>query len=125
MYSYIVHDNILTILCKVSTTEATTQAIEPRPGCIAKALAIVGNKWTALILKELTDGPKRFCDFEAALKGISPRTLSQRLDDLEANNAIDKKPYSKTPPRMEYSLTKKGADLIPVLRQMADWGTKY
>jgi DNA-binding HxlR family transcriptional regulator len=94
------------------------QQIEPKVGCIASAMGIVGNKWTALILRDLFSGSKRFGH-------INPRTLSQRLDDLEAYGIITKKAFSEVPPRIEYTLTQKGEDLLPILEQMATWGTKY
>jgi DNA-binding HxlR family transcriptional regulator len=99
--------------------------IEKRPGCVAKALAIVGNKWTALIVKELSDGCARFSSLEAALPGISPRTLSQRLDEMELKKLITKQAFAEVPPRVEYTLTSKGRDLLPILESMAAWGDKY
>lgn len=99
--------------------------IEKRPGCVAAALAIVGNKWTALIVKELSEGCARFSGLQAALPGISPRTLSQRLDEMEHCGLITKKTYAEVPPRVEYTLTAKGRDLLPILESMADWGAKY
>jgi len=100
-------------------------SIEPWDGCVASTLKIVGNKWTALILRDFADGPKRFSELERSLKHISPRTLSQRLDDLEGYGIIKKRSFSEVPPRIEYSLTSKGLDLVPVLKQMAEWGTKH
>jgi DNA-binding HxlR family transcriptional regulator len=102
-----------------------SQILEDRPGCIAAALCILGNKWTALMLKELYDGPRRFSALEQAVAGISPRTLSQRLDELEAAKIITKKSFAEVPPRVEYTLTKKGSDLMPILKSMAAWGDKY
>lgn len=99
--------------------------IEPKTGCIASAMEIIGSKWTALILRDLFSGPKRFTELEKSVGKINPRTLSQRLDDLEAHGIIVKKSFAEVPPRAEYSLTKKGEDLLPILRQMAQWGTKY
>src|SRR5579883_3312114 len=99
--------------------------IEDEEGCVARALQVLGNKWTALILRDLSDGPRRFTELERSLIGISPRTLSQRLDDLENYKVITKKAYAETPPRIEYALTPKGRDFIPVLKQMATWGTKH
>lgn len=106
-------------------TKATNRKIEPREGCIACAANILGSKWTALILRDLSGGPKRFKDFEASLPGISPRTLSQRLDELEAEGVVSKKSFAEVPPRIEYTLTEKGYDLLPILKQMAAWGSKY
>jgi DNA-binding HxlR family transcriptional regulator len=99
--------------------------IEKHPGCVAEALSIVGNKWTALIVMELANGPRRFSALQNRLANISPRTLSQRLDDLEQKGIITKKCFAEVPPRVEYTLTKKGKDLTPVLKSMAAWGDKY
>jgi DNA-binding HxlR family transcriptional regulator len=104
---------------------SVAQPIEPKIGCIASAMEIIGNKWTALILRDLFSGPKRFCELEKSVGRINPRTLSQRLDDLEAHGILTRRSFAEVPPRTEYSLTKKGEDLLPVLRQMAAWGTKY
>jgi DNA-binding HxlR family transcriptional regulator len=101
------------------------ERLERRAGCIASAMQIIGNKWTALILRDLASGPKRFGELEKSVSGVNPRTLSQRLDDLEAHGIVTKTSYAEMPPRIEYALTSKGHDLIPVLRQMADWGDKY
>jgi DNA-binding HxlR family transcriptional regulator len=99
--------------------------IEERPGCVAEALLILGNKWTALIVMELSKGCGRFSTLEQSLNGISPRTLSQRLDDLEQRKLITKKSFAEVPPRVEYTLTKKGEDLMPILKSMAAWGDRY
>ncbi|PIZ62263.1 MarR family transcriptional regulator [Candidatus Saccharibacteria bacterium CG_4_10_14_0_2_um_filter_52_9] len=88
-------------------------------------MQIIGNKWTALILRDLFAGPKRFCELEKTVGNINPRTLSQRLDDLEAHGVITKASFAEVPPRTEYTLTEKGEDLRPILKQMASWGTKY
>lgn len=106
-------------------TQYDSEPLEPRIGCVAAAMEIMGAKWTSLILKELHSGPKRFCEFEEAIPKLNPRTLSQRLDDLESHGIISKERFNEVPPRIEYSLTVKGQDLIPVLRAMAAWGDKY
>jgi DNA-binding HxlR family transcriptional regulator len=108
-----------------STATLPTGKLETKEGCIASAMKIIGNKWTALLLRDLYDGPKRFGELERSLTGISPRTLSQRLDDLEYCNIIVKQAFHETPPHTEYDLTDKGRDLVPVLQQMAAWGKKY
>lgn len=106
-------------------TQYDSEPLEPRIGCVAAAMEIMGAKWTSLILKELHSGPKRFCEFEEAIPKLNPRTLSQRLDDLESHGIISKERFNEVPPRIEYSLTVKGQDIIPVLRAMAAWGDKY
>jgi DNA-binding HxlR family transcriptional regulator len=102
-----------------------TTSLEPKVGCIASAMEIIGNKWTALILRDLANGPKRFSELEKSVGSINPRTLSQRLDDLEHHHIVTKRSYAEVPPRIEYTLTDKGADLVPVLEAMASWGNKY
>lgn len=99
--------------------------LEPRLGCIAAALRVIGQKWTALLIRDLCEGPKRFSELERSVEGINPRTLSQRLETLEHYGIVTKKTYAEVPPRTEYTLTSKGEDIIPILQQMAAWGDKY
>ena len=106
-------------------SNSITSSIEPKSGCIASAMQIVGNKWTALILRELFKGPKRFCELEKSVGNINPRTLSQRLDDLEEKGIITKQCFAEVPPRCDYTLTPKGEDLLPIIKEMSAWGTKY
>ena len=103
----------------------TITSLEPKAGCIASAMEIIGNKWTALILRDLAGGSKGFCSLEKSVGNINPRTLSNRLDVLETGGVITKHSFTQTPQRIEYSLTKKGQALIPILEQMAIFGTKY
>jgi len=100
-------------------------ALEPKIGCIASAMEIIGSKWTALILRDIAAGPRRFSELEKSVGSINPRTLSQRLDDLERHAIITKQSFGEVPPRTEYTLTRKGQDLIPVLEAMGAWGNKY
>lgn len=108
----------------MNSTSDTTR-LEPHIGCIASAMEIIGNKWTALILRDLAGGEKRFLELQKSVGSINPRTLSQRLDDLEKQQIITRRTFNEVPPRCEYALTDKGRDLIPVLLQMAAWGEKY
>ncbi len=99
---------------------------ESKPGCIKAALEIIGDKWSPLILKELAEnGTLRFSDLNAKVTGISPRTLAQRLEHLQAEGIMTKKEYCPHPPRCKYSLSAKGRDLVSVLQAMAVWGEKY
>lgn len=99
--------------------------IENRPGCIEASLKILGDKWSPLLLGHLVEGEKTFSELSADLPGISPRTLSSRLDNLEAENIVVRNKYCDHPPRFKYALTEKGSDLRSILTQMADWGSKY
>lgn len=102
-----------------------SKQIEKRPGCIQKAVEILGDQWTALILLELSREQATFSELEIALDGISPRTLSQRLTKLDSHEIIAKHMYCQHPPRYRYQITEKGKELESVLRKMADWGAKY
>jgi DNA-binding HxlR family transcriptional regulator len=113
-------------MAHVSTPSAhTTPVIEKRPGCIAAALNILGDKWSPLLLRQLIDTPMTFGELETELEGISPRTLSARLDKLVEHEIIAKKLYCEHPPRYQYVLTGKGKELQNILQAMADWGNKY
>lgn len=105
----------------METLSRSTQS----PTCIVHALSVLGDKWTPLLVKELTVCPKTFGDLETALMGISPRTLSQRLNKLVADGIVTKILYCEHPPRYNYSLTQKGADLQNIIIDMANWSHKY
>lgn len=109
----------------MNNTYIATSPLEPKVGCIFGAAQIIGNKWTAQILRDLMDGPKRFCELERSVGTINPRTLSQRLEDLLTHGIVTKQTFAEMPPRCEYTLTCKGYDLLPILQQMAAWGDKY
>lgn len=78
-----------------------------------------------LIVRDLMGGRARFCELERSLKGISPRTLSLRLRELEAQGIVDRHTYAEVPPRVEYRLTDKGRALVPVVNAMRSFGIKW
>lgn len=92
---------------------------------VEKTLNIIGKKWAVLIIRDLLGGTKRFGQLLGSLKGISPRTLSARLNDLEKNGVLSKKVFPQVPLRVEYSLTKRGKDLHSILDQMRKWGSSH
>ena len=104
---------------------APVKKLERREGCIAAALAILGDKWSPLLLGRLIDGAKCFGELETALPGISPRTLSARLEKLQEHDIVVKSLYCEHPPRYRYELTQKGRELQNILKAMGDWGDKY
>jgi DNA-binding HxlR family transcriptional regulator len=92
-------------------------------GCAVAATAeIVATKWTPLIVHDLSEGPRRFMELEHACPGISPRTLSERLDMLERQDVLIRRSYPESPPRVEYELTTKGRALLPIIREMRKFG---
>jgi DNA-binding HxlR family transcriptional regulator len=93
---------------------------------VARALDVVGERWTLLVLRDLfRKGPLRFQQFEALLPGIAPTTLSARLKTLEAHGVIETRLYAPHPPRYEYALTEKGRALEPVLKALYGWGKAH
>ncbi len=92
---------------------------------IEKTLSIIGGKWTLLILRDLSNGTQRFGQLQKSLKGISPKTLSSRLQELEKEGIVAKKVYPEVPPRVEYSLTSRGESLRNVLIALIEWGAEH
>jgi DNA-binding HxlR family transcriptional regulator len=89
---------------------------------VACCAEIIGAKWTALILHDLSEGPRRFSELEHSCSGISPRTLSERLRWLEQESIVVRRSYNETPPRVEYELTGKGEALLPIIAEMRRYG---
>ena len=91
---------------------------------IAKALAVVGDRWTLLLMRDLANKVNRFDELQAST-GMSTHLLSVRLKRLEADGVIERRAYCQKPLRCEYHLTTKGEDLAPVLSQLKAWGNKW
>ena len=89
---------------------------------VEKTLNIIGKKWAVLIIRDLLGGKKRFGQLLTSLSGISPRTLSARLDELENKKIVKRAVFSEVPLRVEYSLTRRGRELHFILDQMSKWG---
>lgn len=92
---------------------------------VLKTADIISGKWTLLVLRDLSVGINRFSALERSLSGISPKTLSERLKTLEKAGIITRKSYAEVPPRVEYSLTEMGRDLIPLIDHMREYGAKW
>jgi DNA-binding HxlR family transcriptional regulator len=92
---------------------------------IQKALDVLGGKWTFLLIKELFDAPKRFGELRKALLGVSPKTLSDRLKELEEKDVVTRTAYATIPPTVIYALTEKGHSLKPLIMEMKLWGAKW
>ncbi len=89
---------------------------------VAATAEIIGAKWTALLVHDLSEGPRRFSELERSCLGISPRTLAERLRALEADGFLERHSYPETPPRVEYQLTEKGESLLPIIDAMRAFG---
>lgn len=93
---------------------------------VARALDIIGERWTLLILRDLMlEGPRKFQDLQRSLSAISPNTLSARLKTLEEAGVIERQFYDQHPPRAEYVLTAKGEALRPTLKALREWGERH
>ncbi len=92
---------------------------------LAEALAVVGDRWTLLVVAALLDGPRRFGELEAGVPGIAPNVLTQRLRQLERDGLVIAQPYSRRPPRFLYELTDSGRELAAPLRLLAGWGAAH
>jgi len=89
-------------------------------------LAIIGGKWKMLILWHLgREGTKRFGELKSLIPDITPRMLVNQLRELEEDLIVNRKVYPVVPPKVEYSLTKEGESLMPILTAMYDWGKNY
>jgi DNA-binding HxlR family transcriptional regulator len=103
-------------------TEGETAPTAPAAGALGEAVALVGDRWTLLVVHALLDGPKRFNDLLAALPGLAPNILTRRLRHLEREGVLVATPYSRRPPRFVYVLTASGRELAGALRLLAQWG---
>jgi DNA-binding HxlR family transcriptional regulator len=88
-------------------------------------LELIGTKWSISILRELFRGNQRTHELLEALPGISTKTLTVRLRELEKHGLINRKVYAEIPPRVEYSLTEKGLELQPVLVALKQVGEQW
>lgn len=91
---------------------------------VARALAVVGDPWTLMVVREAFLGTRRFDEFQDYLE-ISPHLLSDRLGKLVENGVMRRRRYCERPARYEYRLTDKGRDLYPVILTLAGWGDRW
>ncbi len=88
------------------------------------AMGVIGQRWTGLIIFQLIDGPKRFCNLESSM-GVSGRVLSERLKSLEAEGIVEREVYPETPVRIEYKLTEKGRAIEPFMKELQKWAEEW
>ncbi len=91
-----------------------------------KVLQMLSRKWTLLILSLLVRGQSlRYTELNDRLEGVSPKTLTERLRELEKEGIILRKMFSEIPPRVEYSLSEKGCELAASLQHVLKWAEKW
>ena len=109
---------------RVTEQAQPTSTAAARPSPLQVALNRVGDRWCLLVVESLLGGPLRFNDLQAALPGIAPNILSDRLKRLERERVLLARPYSERPIRLSYELTAEGGELAGALRLLADWGAR-
>ena len=117
---------------RVQSAQASAQADVRDESCreglcpkYQKAMALLGKRWTGLVLRVLLDGPSRFGDFLARIDGISDPILSERLKELECQGLVQRRVLPETPVRVEYALTPKGDGLREILLSLHKWAETW
>jgi DNA-binding HxlR family transcriptional regulator len=91
---------------------------------VAAAAELLGDAWTLLLVRDLAHGPRRFKELEAST-GISPRVLTDRLRALVERGVMTRRMYAEIPPRVEYELTEKGRDALPIIDALRAYGERW
>jgi DNA-binding HxlR family transcriptional regulator len=94
--------------------------------CAVKLTAsIIGGKWKPSLLFHLEGRTRRFCELKRLIPGLTKKMLTQHLRELERDGIVHRKVFAEVPPRVEYSLTRHGESLKPILKLMSAWGTRH
>ncbi|SHG24416.1 transcriptional regulator, HxlR family [Streptoalloteichus hindustanus] len=88
------------------------------------AIDVMGGKWKALILWELSEGPLRFGELRRRMHGISERVLIVQVREMETAGLLHREQFNQVPPRVEYSLTEFGRSLLEAMMPLAEWGER-
>jgi DNA-binding HxlR family transcriptional regulator len=91
---------------------------------VAAAVAVLGDAWTLLLVRDLADEPRRFTALQAST-GISPRVLTDRLHKMMDEGLVTRHIYAEIPPRVEYALTQKGRDAVAVVAALRAYGERW
>lgn len=89
---------------------------------VEATLEVIGGKWKGVILYHLCSGVKRYNQLSRLLPKVTQRMLTRQLRDLEDDGLVSRKVYPQVPPKVEYSLTKKGETLTPIIMALKNWG---
>src|SRR5260370_30359645 len=109
------------IQCETGSTMAKRPELCP----VETTARVVGGRWKAAVLEQLFQSGKRFSALKRAIAGITQRTLSQQLRDLQSTGIIERTVYADTPPRVVYTVTPLGKSLRPLLDAMCHWGKSH
>jgi len=92
---------------------------------VEQTLDVIGGRWKVMVIHELLQGTRRFNELHRALIGVTHRTLTKQLRELEDRGVVHREVYREVPPKVEYSLTPLGESLSPVLMAMHTWALKH
>lgn len=96
------------------------------PTCpITVTLTIIGGKWKPIIIWQLKENCLRFGELQRRMPGVTQKMLTQQLRELESDCIVHREVYPVIPPKVEYSLTESGKTLLPILKEMANWGKAH
>lgn len=102
------------------------KTVKELPACpVETTLALIGDKWKVLILRDLLTGAKRFGELKKSIGNVSQKVLTAQLRAMEGNGLLTRTVYAEVPPRVEYTLTDLGESLKPILDAMWNWGEEY
>jgi DNA-binding HxlR family transcriptional regulator len=114
----------MTVRAATRDGASTATRLDGRACGVARAAALLGDVWTLLLVRDLSGGPKRFTQLQAST-GISPRVLTDRLKVLVDRGIATRAMYAEIPPRVEYTLTAKGAAAVPVVEALRAYGDAW
>lgn len=89
---------------------------------VTYTMSMIGGKWKPIILYLISKGANRFGILQRAIHGISKQMLTKQLREMEDDGLLNRKIFAEIPPRVEYSISKKGKSLFPVIDAMRNWG---
>lgn len=105
--------------------DADKDVLAPFCPAYTHAMEIIGRRWTGAIIRSMLAGASRYSEIVSAVPGLSDRLLSERLKELESEGIVARSVTPSTPVRIDYTLTEKGLALASVVREVADWASKW
>ncbi len=100
--------------------------VKELPACpVETTLMLISDRWKVLIIRDLLEGTKRFGELKRSLGNISQKVLTANLRSMEESGLLSRKVFAEVPPHIEYTLTKTGYSLKPILDAMVKWGLEY
>ena len=115
-----------TYTMSTTNSEQSNESLEKcTPHTLERALRLLGDMWTLMIIYTLLSGTKRFGELLDAMGNVSPKTVSQRLKMLEEIGFVQRQAFAEIPPRVEYRLTEKGLALVDIMKAIEQFGARY